>query len=447
MKILLLNPPSQGTVLHRDGYCSAATKSSYIWHPMDLLFQSGYFSTNHDLKVIDAIAEKLSAQTVLSRVIDFQPDVILSLIGSIAGSKDIRFLESLAPKWSGRVFISGDLARFRPAETLTRTPFVEGILTDFTSPALRDYLETGAISDQLLLRSSTEQLPSKVTGEFTYPLPAWDKFDLKRYSLPFYRGHFASVLFSFGCPFNCSFCNTHKLGYKVRNIVQVIEELEWLKKKDIRNIYVRDATLNGNLNHLKHLLRTMITRNLKFHWNAFVTPLPCDRELVELMKQTGCFLVQMGIETGSDDLRKKLGKNIPAAKIKEVIEMYRAQGIKISGHFIVGLPDDTEATLGATKKFIEQLDLDFLSLNVASNRPGTAFKGTPQNIGLDLGLEQIQDDLSPWSVPKYVETWRRKTLLTFYLSPRTLRRNIKAIRSWDDLVLLLKNGFSFFRNL
>ena len=67
MRIVLLNPPAP-QITFRDGYCSSSSKSGYVWHPLDLMIQSGILTAQgHDITFIDAIASRTSAEHVTNK--------------------------------------------------------------------------------------------------------------------------------------------------------------------------------------------------------------------------------------------------------------------------------------------------------------------------------------------------------------------------------------------
>ena len=80
MRVLLLNPPGERIYI-RDYFCSKTTKSNYLFHPIDLVVLSGTVAECHDTRVLDCVAEQLDFEAAARRVDDFDPDVIVSLVG------------------------------------------------------------------------------------------------------------------------------------------------------------------------------------------------------------------------------------------------------------------------------------------------------------------------------------------------------------------------------
>lgn len=116
-KILLLNFP--GTKLYiRDYYCSKVSKADYYNAPIDLVMLSGVLNTGEfELKLIDAIIDRLSPDDTMSAIDEYAPDHIIGLIGSVSLNEDRVFLSRLLEKGYD-VFLSGDLLLTEGKKTL-----------------------------------------------------------------------------------------------------------------------------------------------------------------------------------------------------------------------------------------------------------------------------------------------------------------------------------------
>ena len=70
-----------------------------------------------------------------------------------------------------------------------------------------------------------------------------------------------------------------------------------------------------------------------------------DYELAKKMKAAGCRMVNFGIESGSQEILKILGKRISLDKAVEAVAACRKARLRTQCTFIVGFPFDTEKTL------------------------------------------------------------------------------------------------------
>ncbi len=106
------------------------------------------------------------------------------------------------------------------------------------------------------------------------------------------------IMTSWGCPFACNFCSvTAMFGrkYRFRSAESVIAEL---KDKRPHRIFFYDDNMAADKTRLKQLLQMMIDEDLVIPWSAQVRiDVVRDKELLELMRASGCELVYLGLES------------------------------------------------------------------------------------------------------------------------------------------------------
>ena len=158
-----------------------------------------------------------------------------------------------------------------------------------------------------------------------------------------------------------------------------------------------------------------------------------SQELAAAMKKSGCHQVLMGIETGSAEIAKKIGKPIQKERYKESVRIAHENGLEIRGSFIVGNLGETRETMEDTFKFAIDLDIDFMQLNISTPYPGTALyqelvaKGMLRHKDWNAyGQEEIvydQLNITDQEIYKFVTYAYRK----FYLRPMPILRLLKRI--------------------
>ncbi|MCH2105514.1 MAG: hypothetical protein MK291_02600, partial [Planctomycetes bacterium] len=232
MRVLLLNPPGR-EIYVRDYFCSKTTKSNYNFQPVDLLALSGTVAQEHEVSVLDCIAEGLSPSAARARVDAVAPAAIISLVGSVSWEEDRRFLRGQAEA-GRRVFAIGDVLHEDPEERLREEPWLEAILDDFTTA---DALHLLAGRESEISRSTWRRPDGEVlrrdeprrAREHRLPRPRHELFPKKGYRFSFARRQpFATVLTDYGCPWPCTFCVISTLGHSTRPIEDVLEEVDAL---------------------------------------------------------------------------------------------------------------------------------------------------------------------------------------------------------------------------
>jgi len=418
-KILLLNPPSMQPVF-RDCYCSCPSKGAFDIHPLDLLIQSGYFSTpDYNVFFVDAMIEKLTFSQTLARIKSLSPDIILSLTGAIVLEWDCLFfnqLKSALP--TARLFVSGDIARFEPQIFLQRQPEIEGILLYFGSNGLLEYIEKG--SSPYVFTSEQSFSSTVPIQSFQYPLPNIDIARQYSYKLPFfYKPSYYSICTSFGCPYTCRYCNTHLLGYARRPVDDIIEELHWAFKSGYTSLYIRDATFMVDKARTLNLFQKWRHSKLNFQWICFTRADLLDEELVENASQLGCCLMMVGVESYNEAWLHRMSRFMKIQDIFRAFELLRKYKIPSAAQIMPGAGNDLVNRKSYEKRlyhFIRCLDPDYISLNIFSKRPGLKTD--------DAGLLNLASHSQSYHA--IASRINRK----FYFHPRRIIRHLQKIVKW-----------------
>ncbi len=171
-----------------------------------------------------------------------------------------------------------------------------------------------------------------------------------------------NVRTAISCPFSCSFCGfpEHAGKYQVNDIFHVEQELDCISKLNkVKHIFFTDDTFNIPVKRFKDILKTMIRKKYDFTWHSYFRCQFADEEMVELMKESGCKGVFLGIESGSDIILKNMNKKTTTEKYYNGIKLLKKYGITTFGSFLVGFPGETYNTVNTTIEFIRNSGLDF----------------------------------------------------------------------------------------
>jgi len=90
-------------------------------------------------------------------------------------------------------------------------------------------------------------------------------------------------------------------------------------------------------------------------YSAWVYPNTIDHEIAALMAGSGCDTVEMGIQSGSERLRRDLlHRNTADTRIVEALRALSEAGIRAKVDVILGLPGETRADLDATVRLLSR---------------------------------------------------------------------------------------------
>jgi radical SAM PhpK family P-methyltransferase len=176
------------------------------------------------------------------------------------------------------------------------------------------------------------------------------------------------------CAFKCSFCNyPTRAGALTLTSLDVIEkEIDsMLALGNVKNMVFIDDTFNVPFPRFKDICRLMIRKKYPFNWFSYFRCSNSDEEAIELMAQSGCKGVFLGIESGSPTILKNMNKSATIEKYAQGIEWLRQYGIMTFGSLIVGFPGETAETVQETVQFIRDNKPDYYRAQMWYCEPGT----------------------------------------------------------------------------
>lgn len=457
-RVLLLVPPADGAVI-RDYYCSKRSQAAYLHPPIDLSFQGGWFRARGlEPLLVDATVDRLPPAAALAAVRAARPDAIFALAGAVSWPGDEAFLEQAARATGAPLFASGDLFMDDPAAWLESRPWLSGVLTDFTSGELAAQLSGAPVAERrhLVLPGDARGPIRRTRGRLELPPPAHDLFVGRDYRYPFARRRpIAGTLVSYGCPYTCSFCITGELGTALRPAQDVLAELRALAALGVREVFFQDQCFGcAPRAPWDGLLEAMAGAGLGLGWWTFTRVDVLDRGLARRLRAAGCHTLILGVESASEEILREHRKGYGRERIREAFALCREEGLRTAATFILGLPEETEASLRATLDFACSLPADFASFNVAVPRAGTRLRERAVREGLVEPGRVVMDQSgfeptlpTRGLTPSQLRAWRRRAVARFYLRPSYLWRRLSSLRSAAELAVQAREAAGLLRNL
>ena len=181
------------------------------------------------------------------------------------------------------------------------------------------------------------------------------------------------VMTSRGCPFDCTFCSvTQMFGrkYRYRETEALLEEL---KQYQGRQVFFVDDNFAANPRRTKELLREMIRQDIKpSRWCTQVrTDAARDDELLQLMYDSNCRMVFVGMESVNPETLKSYNKKQDVEDIEYCIERFHKLGIMVHGMFVFGADEDSLQTIEETLDFALKNRIDTVQFLILTPLPGT----------------------------------------------------------------------------
>lgn len=249
------------------------------------------------------------------------------------------------------------------------------------------------------------------------PFPSWDLFPLECYMEP------GIVLTGRGCPYSCIFCAASVISgskYRARSTKNVVDEIEYMYTDfNIDHMFIADDTFTAIKEHCIDICRQIRERNLDISWEAEARANTVTKEIAEEMARAGCIHVQIGAESGDNDILKALKKNITTDMIEKAVKTMLSHGISVVCSFIIGNPFDTYESVRKTIDFACKLHELSPTLVTCKFAMLTPLPGTPvyeKRDEFNLNLLSDNWDLYTFYDP-IVETehLKRRDLQNLYL--------------------------------
>ncbi len=176
-----------------------------------------------------------------------------------------------------------------------------------------------------------------------------------------------------GCPYNCFFCGSQNVwGRKVRfrSVANVIAEIKSLQKKGISSIHFDDDTFGVNSAYISELCHAIETECPGLQWSCELHVRLVTDVHIAMMKKAGCFSIQLGIESGNNQILNDIRKGFKIDQAIEAVETIRRHDVAVQAFFIVGFPQETEESLKDTVSAMKQIR-GRLSYSIFTPYPGT----------------------------------------------------------------------------
>jgi p-methyltransferase len=188
------------------------------------------------------------------------------------------------------------------------------------------------------------------------------------------------------CAFKCSFCNypTRAGALTLASTEAVERELNSIRELgDAKNVVFIDDTFNVPLPRFKDLCRMMIRNGYGFNWFSYFRCSNSDEEAFDLMAESGCKGVFLGIESGSPAILKNMNKAATIERYGYGIDQLHRRGILTFGSFIVGFPGETAETVEETLSFIKEHKPTYYRAQSWYCEPGTPVDQQREKYGIE----------------------------------------------------------------
>jgi len=418
MKVALIAPP----------YPLAETPSP----PLGLCYVAAAFeSMNAEVKILDYIVRKYSAEKLSDDLASFDPDIIGITSVTMNFNNAASILKTAKKLFPGALTVmGGPHVTFDYENALKQHPEIDLIVVGEGEqtimelvPVIRDrkswpFIKSIAYRDHDRVIATPKR--DFIRDIDSLPFPSRHLLPMGRYLA---LGFPISIITSRGCPHKCIFCQGHRMvGNRVRNRDPklVVDEIEMLLPYGFNRINFSDDSFTSNVNRVRRFCDEIKKRGLNFTWTVFARADSVDKDILTLMRENGCDTVFFGVESGNQEMLNRIKKRVTLERIRKAVADSKAVGMTVFASFIAGLPGESFDTLMDSHRFAKELDVIY-GYHFLAPFPGTEVKENMDAYDLEL-------QTSDWSMFDA----NRAIARTSYLSTEEIENFVETHYFQDD---------------
>ena len=358
-KVLLINSPIYNK--------KVADKEDFL-PPFGL----AYIATNLkkrkiETEIIDAVYHNYTIEELLEIIEREQPNSVGINIFSINYDLVKELIEKCHTKT--QFIVGGKSARFLVENIVDFSTDNEIVVTTGEGELITPDIVNNEVKEKSIIENKNRKV-YLVNNESIYFPKNLDLIELDREFLrgrtilnPYLKEEEAIVT-SRECLYNCSFCGGARslntdMSVRERNKESIINELNYIRDNspETKSIRILDDLFLKNRKSIEEAIDIFSRYNFEYRAMSHILSLKNPADLFDKLKKSGCRELEIGIEFGSDDIRKSINKNGTVEDIRKVIKEVLDAGINVKGYIMYGLLGenltDAEKTFNLAKELFE----------------------------------------------------------------------------------------------
>jgi radical SAM superfamily enzyme YgiQ (UPF0313 family) len=292
------------------------------------------------------------------------------------------------------------------------------------------------------------------------PFPAWHLLPkLSEYSptpASYKKLPQGIIMTTRGCPFQCKFCDNAVFGcsYRERSAYNVLDEIGLLVEKfGMKDLKFFDDTLTVNKKRLYEICNGIKERGYDFEWCCLTRVDNVSEEMFRKMKDSGCWQVLFGIESGDPKVLKNMKKDITIEQASRAVKLAKSAGLVTRCDFLFGTPGETSESMKRTLEFAKKLNPDFAHFNKFTPYPGSEFYRMLVRQGYEFDFSKkcsqldhslvmyVPDGIKKEEYSKFIDDAHKE----FYMRPSYILRSLSRIKSFEDFKRMVRGFWAVYK--
>lgn len=333
--------------------------------------------------------------------------IYTNLMTKVSVIRTIQFIRNTPQLSDCKIILGGPEIRYNAANYLKQgaNMLVIGEGEETFYELCQSFLKTGTLANNIagtcyLKNDEVVLTPERslIKEINSLPMPARHKINLSLYGNA-WKEHHGYSMYSIstmrGCPYTCKWCSRAVYGgtYRRRSAKLVVDEMEHLQntyKPD--QLWFVDDVFTINHKWLREFKHELLSRGLKMAYEIITRADRMNDEVIELLKQTGCFRVWIGAESGSQKIIDAMDRRVDVQRVRENIIKTKQAGMEAGTFIMLGYPGETRADIRETIRHLTESNPTFYTITVAYPIAGTPlFNEVSNSIEATGSWESITD--------------------------------------------------------
>lgn len=379
-----------------------------IFPPIGLMHIASAIRDKHDVFIKDYSGKEINNERIKKDMLKINPDIIGVRV--LTGPQIPRAIEvsRIAKKLEKKVVWGGPHPTILPYQTLENN-YVDYVVIgegEISFINLLKKLEGKKASwNGIGLKKNGKIIinpaPKEIVNIDKQPLPSWDLLeDIDRY-FPEKKHNMLVVSTTRGCAFKCGFCHNSNenvkkyLGcYRIARPERAIEELKFvqsLTKKHIDRLNVGEDFHLISYDYAKRFCEAIKNSGLKIKWWTASRYSVLNKEIIDMIAETGCERMLLGVESGSRRIQEWSKKIVDLNHAISIAKYLKKKNIFLTNSYIFGHPTETPEELKETIKFIKKIPCHENLIQLYRPLPGTPYYEECIKSGKFKDLKKIED--------------------------------------------------------
>jgi radical SAM superfamily enzyme YgiQ (UPF0313 family) len=244
------------------------------------------------------------------------------------------------------------------------------------------------------------------------------------------------------------------MGKKIRfwSMDRIVSDIKFYKEKyGVVDLEFKDSTFTAKKTWIIEFCNRLIAENLNIRWRINTRANLVPPAILDLMAKAGCFMINFGVESGDDEILRRIKKEVDLEEVIDAFERCRKLGIRTYATFLMGSPGETDESARRTLEFSKRIRPSLAMFFVATAYPGTPMydealaareveprwwarqlEKTAKNSAFQVRWGWTDAGALTFKNGYNAEYWQRRATREWYLRPRFI---------FDTITFTLKNPY------